>query len=122
MNREVHVRFSEGLAVRFRGATQLLRIFWVGRVAGGWTPIYEPHLWLSPVRRSRKDSRPLFHFKLKHERSSKIRLHYSIIDWVDKSEPSLGWFRAETVAQSLGQGSLCDLEPRLWSRQCDEHP
>jgi len=24
MNREVHVRFSEGLAVRFRGATQLL--------------------------------------------------------------------------------------------------
>ena len=23
MNREVHVRFSEGLAVRFRGATQL---------------------------------------------------------------------------------------------------
>jgi len=24
MNREVHVRFSEGLAVRFRGATQLI--------------------------------------------------------------------------------------------------
>ncbi len=39
MNREVHVRFSEGLAVRFRGATQLVRIFQVGRVAGGWTPI-----------------------------------------------------------------------------------
>ncbi len=31
MNREVHVRFSEGLAVRFRGATQLCHKLLVGR-------------------------------------------------------------------------------------------